>query len=216
MKKPQARRGLWPAALLVGRGGVEPPTFHFSGGRSYQLSYLPERAKPYRRRLGPTKTAARVSGVVAAPKGTVNLGSPTGPALCCRPVRPPSSSGPGPRPFTAVARVRIPLGVRCGKAVLISGDAGRGLNEPQVGAPGSSGFAGSVHMPDRMTSRESPYALISAACFMNGLGRLRNPPAPRSGRFRDRRASTLPVCMLAGAGRGTCTTPSRHSDLLGP
>src|SRR5436190_21660155 len=28
-----------------------------------------------------------------------------------RAVRPPSSSGPGPRPFTAVARVRIPLGV---------------------------------------------------------------------------------------------------------
>ena len=32
---------------VVGRGGVEPPTFHFSGGRSYQLSYLPERPKLY-------------------------------------------------------------------------------------------------------------------------------------------------------------------------
>ena len=26
---------------VVGRGGVEPPTFRFSAGRSYQLSYLP-------------------------------------------------------------------------------------------------------------------------------------------------------------------------------
>jgi hypothetical protein len=26
----------------VGRGGVEPPTFRFSGGRSYRLSYLPK------------------------------------------------------------------------------------------------------------------------------------------------------------------------------
>ena len=26
--------------LVVVRGGVEPPTFRFSGGRSYQLSYL--------------------------------------------------------------------------------------------------------------------------------------------------------------------------------
>ena len=25
---------------LVARGGVEPPTYRFSGGRSYQLSYL--------------------------------------------------------------------------------------------------------------------------------------------------------------------------------
>ena len=28
--------------VLVARGGVEPPTFRFSVGRSYQLSYLAE------------------------------------------------------------------------------------------------------------------------------------------------------------------------------
>ena len=27
---------------MVARGGVEPPTYRFSGGRSYQLSYLAE------------------------------------------------------------------------------------------------------------------------------------------------------------------------------
>src|SRR5690606_17130180 len=50
------------ASVLVGRGGVEPPTFHFSGGRSYQLSYLPKRRTPYmssprRRQLGPAAGA---------------------------------------------------------------------------------------------------------------------------------------------------------------
>src|SRR3954452_9321364 len=75
--------------MLVGRGGVEPPTFHFSGGRSYQLSYLPERRSPYRSPFGLSESCPlRLSGTW-----------------------PPSSSGPGPRPFTAVARVRIPLGV---------------------------------------------------------------------------------------------------------
>jgi hypothetical protein len=29
-----------PQVRMVVRGGVEPPTFRFSGGRSYQLSYL--------------------------------------------------------------------------------------------------------------------------------------------------------------------------------
>ena len=33
---------------MVARVGIEPTTFHFSGGRSYQLSYLARRsgAKP--------------------------------------------------------------------------------------------------------------------------------------------------------------------------
>jgi hypothetical protein len=30
---------------LVARGGVEPPTYRFSGGRSYQLSYLAGRVR---------------------------------------------------------------------------------------------------------------------------------------------------------------------------
>src|SRR5262245_22785655 len=34
------RQGRSPGALLVARGGVEPPTFRFSVGRSCQLSYL--------------------------------------------------------------------------------------------------------------------------------------------------------------------------------
>jgi hypothetical protein len=33
-------RALGISSKLVVRGGVEPPTFRFSGGRSYQLSYL--------------------------------------------------------------------------------------------------------------------------------------------------------------------------------
>src|SRR6476659_4966780 len=87
-------------AVLVGRGGVEPPTFHFSGGRSYQLSYLPKRRKPYPRARPATKTGrGRILAGVAARPYAVGA------------VRPPSSSGLGRRPFTAVARVRIPLGV---------------------------------------------------------------------------------------------------------
>jgi hypothetical protein len=53
----------------VARGGVEPPTFRFSVGRSYQLSYLAdarrsgwiERAStPYRSVPVPTKTESAV------------------------------------------------------------------------------------------------------------------------------------------------------------
>lgn len=37
---PQVTASLSPAKGYVARGGVEPPTFRFSVGRSYQLSYL--------------------------------------------------------------------------------------------------------------------------------------------------------------------------------
>ena len=36
------RRSVSRGGCLVARGGVEPPTYRFSGGRSYQLSYLAE------------------------------------------------------------------------------------------------------------------------------------------------------------------------------
>jgi hypothetical protein len=32
--------GVFSLYIAVARAGVEPATFHFSGGRSYQLSYL--------------------------------------------------------------------------------------------------------------------------------------------------------------------------------
>lgn len=43
VKKPGTENGsgLFGWSDVVGRGGVEPPTFRFSGGRSYRLSYLP-------------------------------------------------------------------------------------------------------------------------------------------------------------------------------
>ena len=48
MTRPQAR-GPDLRSRVVARGGVEPPTFRFSVGRSYQLSYLAKPRKPYRR-----------------------------------------------------------------------------------------------------------------------------------------------------------------------
>ena len=41
-KSPDRER---PVGALVARGGIEPPTYRFSGGRSYQLSYLAEKIK---------------------------------------------------------------------------------------------------------------------------------------------------------------------------
>src|SRR5436305_2984468 len=42
LQTAMSRRREAPGWTVVGRGGVEPPTFRFSGGRSYRLSYLPQ------------------------------------------------------------------------------------------------------------------------------------------------------------------------------
>ena len=39
--------------LTVARAGIEPATFRFSGGRSYQLSYLAGRPRPFGRTTSP-------------------------------------------------------------------------------------------------------------------------------------------------------------------
>jgi hypothetical protein len=41
---------------VVARDGVEPSTFRFSGGRSYQLSYLAKNDRPCGRSLVATQT----------------------------------------------------------------------------------------------------------------------------------------------------------------
>ncbi len=45
---------------MVARGGIEPPTYRFSGGRSYQLSYL---AAPVRADRNPAKSSGRCAPV---------------------------------------------------------------------------------------------------------------------------------------------------------
>src|SRR3954452_17131773 len=59
-----------PAAVLVGRGGVEPPTFHFSGGRSYRLSYLPERPKLYNSGMPEDESARPMASLLQASRTT--------------------------------------------------------------------------------------------------------------------------------------------------
>jgi hypothetical protein len=57
--KPQARELDCGFGVLVAGGGVEPPTYRFSVGRSYQLSYPAKTGKPYRNPSAPTKTGRR-------------------------------------------------------------------------------------------------------------------------------------------------------------
>ena len=45
--------------VLVARGGVEPPTYRFSVGRSYQLSYLAKRVECYMSSAAPEESAGR-------------------------------------------------------------------------------------------------------------------------------------------------------------
>src|SRR3954454_957350 len=62
MREPTGAAAPAGSLTVVGRGGVEPPTFHFSGGRSYQLSYLPSPVPgSLRRRRGTLPDAVRAT-----------------------------------------------------------------------------------------------------------------------------------------------------------
>jgi hypothetical protein len=49
--------------VVVVRGGVEPPTFRFSGGRSYQLSYLTKTGARAPRQGGPDAKPGGPDGI---------------------------------------------------------------------------------------------------------------------------------------------------------
>ena len=72
-----------------------------------ELARRPRRGEPGARRLR--------SAPVGRPRCPTMIRSSTTGSPRSTDGGPPSSSGPGPRPFTAVARVRIPLGVRCAR-----------------------------------------------------------------------------------------------------
>jgi hypothetical protein len=82
---------------MVARGGVEPPTFRFSVGRSYQLSYLAG---------APSPGAKRVHTIPEGFSASETGGTGVGPALAR------ANAGPTlPRRMLALARtpVRAPI-----------------------------------------------------------------------------------------------------------
>ncbi len=98
----------------MARGGIEPPTYRFSGGRSYQLSYLAgwycrvEPAELYRtlrRRSGPLLRAAEAGGTGPEPgyratdwPSAASYRAQISPTRAeCTPIGSPTTTGPAAR-----------------------------------------------------------------------------------------------------------------------
>ena len=70
------------------------------------------------------------------------------PSTATEPTAPPSSSGPGHRPFKAAARVRIPLGARPARPAPRVGHGGRPIHSYRTGRATRPWSRGSAAPPD--------------------------------------------------------------------
>ena len=117
---------------MVARGGVEPPTFRFSVGRSYQLSYL---AAVPEGLATPTGLEPATSAVTGRRANQLRYG-----ALLDR-----------PRPIRVP---RAPNGIRT-RAAALKGRSPRPLDDGDLG-PATSAVEGLFMVPERCEPETAP------------------------------------------------------------
>ena len=108
---------------------------------------------------------------------------------------PSSSSGPGRRPFKAVARVRIPLGARCSKRSNQQGP----VEQLECSPPCQGGGRGFKSRQDRQ--RRTPRVIRAAFCVQEHATRRRPRPAVTCNMSRARPGSSVGTSVRLKIGR---------------